>query len=416
MKTSFKLEQSLKQTLHLSRGMQKQINMLSMNRLELSSLLSDIASTNPFLEYTTSADVSKIMEETISTKPSLQDELYYQLHTSRSNYSDQICSYIIESLNDHGFFYQDIKEACKYLNVEEMIFQENLKFIQSFEPIGVAAKSSVDSICIQLRYKGYKKAAIMLESYGKEIEENQLDVIAKKMKVSIDTIYEYLQCVRTCNPFPCSNYSSNPTELILPELEIKIEEDDILLEPKSIGQISFDEKANKKEMNAQIREYFDQAKFYVDSLNKRNKTLLILSNELFKIQSGYFLYNDQLRSCTLKDIAANTGFSLSTVSRTFFKKYYLYNGALYPFKDLFVSSTKKGSSKDAIQNAILYFVENEDKTHPYMDEELVNLLKDMELFVSRRTVSKYRDQLNIPNSKKRKKQGKSRMEVYEKSF
>ncbi|MDO4663290.1 MAG: hypothetical protein Q4A59_00240, partial [Erysipelotrichaceae bacterium] len=112
---------------------------------------------------------------------------------------------------------------------------------------------------------------------------------------------------------------------------------------------------------------------------------------------------------------ANTGFSLSTVSRTFFKKYYLYNGVLYPFKDLFVSSTKKGSSKDAIQNAILYLVENEDKTQPYMDEELVNLLKDMELFVSRRTVSKYRDQLNIPNSKKRKKQDKSRMEVHKKS-
>lgn len=402
MKTSFKLKQSLKQTIHLSKGMQTQINMLSMNRLELSSLLSDIASKNPFLEYTCSNDISQFIEETIYNKPSLQDELYYQLHTSSFNYSPEICEYIIESLDDKGFFNYNLSEICKDLNILENEFMENLKIIQSLEPIGVAAKSSIDSIIIQLRYKNQNNAAFMLENYGKEIENNQYEKISKQMNIDTFTIYEYLNDIRFCNPFPCQEYSSHKEELIIPELEIRVEDEDIIIEPKEIGQVSLNEYVENPKDKI-IKEYFNQAKFYVDSLNRRNKTLLILSNELFSIQKSHFIYNDELHPCKLKDIANNTNFSLSTVSRIFSKKYYLFNDNLYPFKDLFISSTKEGSSKDSIQKAIIYLIDNENKEKPFLDEELVTLLKDMELFVSRRTIAKYRNQLKIPNSKQRKK-------------
>ena len=122
-------------------------------------------------------------------------------------------------------------------------------------------------------------------------------------------------------------------------------------------------------------------------------------------QKNYFLFQDDLRECTLKEIAQESGYSISTVSRTLSDKYYEFNNQIYPVKDLFVSKTHNGSSKDSIQKAIQLLIMAEDKENPLQDEQIVKELEDMELYASRRTISKYRKELNIPNSKQRKKAG-----------
>ena len=127
-----------------------------------------------------------------------------------------------------------------------------------------------------------------------------------------------------------------------------------------------------------------------------------MANELFHIQKNYFLYHDELQPCTLADIALKTGFHESTVSRTLSNKYYIFENEIYPVKQLFISSTKSGSSKDSILKAIQKFVKEEDKTHPYKDEELVDLLAEIDLYVSRRGVAKYRSLLDIPGSRERR--------------
>lgn len=170
-----------------------------------------------------------------------------------------------------------------------------------------------------------------------------------------------------------------------------------------MGEIRLSEKAEKNELSEELKKYFNQAKFMIDSLHRRNKTLLIIANELFEIQKYHFLYQDELKACTLKELSVQTGFSQSTISRTLHEKYYLFQGKLYPLSDLLISSTKSGSSKDAIIKAIQTYIENEDKKQPLQDEQLQQKLENIELFASRRTIAKYREQLNIPNSKNRKK-------------
>ena len=140
-----------------------------------------------------------------------------------------------------------------------------------------------------------------------------------------------------------------------------------------------------------------------DCINRRNKTILLLANILITHQKNYFLFQDDLKECTLKEIAQESGYSISTVSRTLSDKYYEFNDHMYPVKDLFISKTHKGSSKDSIQKAIQLLIEVEDPENPLQDEEIVKELENMELFASRRTISKYRKELNIPNSKQRKK-------------
>ena len=128
-----------------------------------------------------------------------------------------------------------------------------------------------------------------------------------------------------------------------------------------------------------------------------------IMRELAISQKNYFLFQDDLKECTLKEIAQESGYSISTVSRTLSDKYYEFNDHMYPVKDLFISKTHKGSSKDSIQKAIQLLIEVEKPEKPLQDEEIVEELENMELYASRRTISKYRKELNIPNSKQRKK-------------
>ena len=125
-------------------------------------------------------------------------------------------------------------------------------------------------------------------------------------------------------------------------------------------------------------------------------------NELVHIQRNHFLYMDELQPCTLMDIAKKTGFHESTVSRTLSNKYYVFQNEIYAVKDLFVSATKEGSSKDSILKAIQKLVDTEDKRCPYRDQDLVVMLEELDLYVSRRGIAKYRSILHIPGSKERK--------------
>ena len=140
----------------------------------------------------------------------------------------------------------------------------------------------------------------------------------------------------------------------------------------------------------------------VDFNGIKNQTVLIVANALVNIQSGYFLYDDELYPCTLSQLASETGFHESTISRTLNNKYYSFNGEAYPLKKLLVSQTASGDSSDSIKKAIVELVDDEDKEHPLSDNQILKKLEELELHCSRRVIVKYRQQLNIPSSTKRK--------------
>lgn len=151
-----------------------------------------------------------------------------------------------------------------------------------------------------------------------------------------------------------------------------------------------------------MRDYFKNASFLIENINKRNQSLLLISNALVNIQRGHFLYNDELIPCTLRDLSQLCGYHESTISRTLNNKYYLFNNEVYPLKNLMVSKTNMGDSSDAIKKAITLLIENENKNHPLSDQKLVEELAAMDLYCSRRAVTKYREQLQIASSFKRK--------------
>lgn len=402
MKQDLIYTHTYKQTLHMTTGLKSHLEILSKDRQTLSDLLYNVSQNNPFLEYTPSQDIQQYLEAGISNKPSLKDELYLQLHTSTKKYNEPIANYIIESLDSHGFFDQDIQTVLSDLKCTKAQFEETLSFIQTFEPIGVAAKNSIDSLMIQLKQKGYTVAYMILKDYSKELEEKDFYTISESLDISYEAVFDELAHMQECNPFPCSEYDTeSTTNLALPEFTIEIDEDQLKIIPKEMGNLTIHSEEVK--LSKEAKKYLNEAKFYIDSINRRNKTILLLANILITYQKNYFLFQDDLKECTLKEIAQESGYSISTVSRTLSDKYYEFNDHMYPVKDLFISKTHKGSSKDSIQKAIQLLIEVEDSENPLQDEEIVEELKNMELYASRRTISKYRKELNIPNSKQRKK-------------
>lgn len=402
MKQNLIYKHTYKQTLHMTTGLKSHLEILSKDRQTLSDLLYNVSQNNPFLEYTPSQDIQQYLEAGISNKPSLKDELYLQLHTSTKKYNEPIANYIIESLDSHGFFDQDIQTVLSDLKCTKAQFEETLSFIQTFEPIGVAAKNSIDSLMIQLKTKNYTVAYTILKNYSKELEEKDFYTISESLDIPYEAVFDELAHMQECNPFPCSEYDTeNTTNLALPEFTIEIDEDQLKIIPKEMGNLTIHSEEVK--LSKEAKKYLNEAKFYIDSINRRNKTILLLANILITHQKNYFLFQDDLKECTLKEIAEESGYSISTVSRTLSDKYYEFNDHMYPVKDLFISKTHKGSSKDSIQKAIQLLIEVENPENPLQDEEIVEELENMELYASRRTISKYRKELNIPNSKQRKK-------------
>ena len=388
----------------MTMGLKSHLEILSKDRQTLSDLLYTVSQNNPFLEYTPSQDIQQYLEAGISDKPSLKNELYLQLHTTKQKHNETIADYIIESLDSHGFFNYDLDIVLNDLKCTKEEFTDTLNLIQTFEPLGVAAKNSVDSLMIQLKEKEYIIAYTILKDYSKELEEKDFYTISESLDIPYESVFDELAHMQECNPFPCSEYATeSTTNLALPEFTIEIIEDQLKIIPKEMGNLSLH--CEEVKLSKEAKKYLNEAKFYIDSLNRRNKTILLLANILITHQKNYFLFQDDLRECTLKEIAQESGYSISTVSRTLSDKYYEFNNQIYPVKDLFVSKTHNGSSKDSIQKAIQLLIMAEDKENPLQDEQIVKELEDMELYASRRTISKYRKELNIPNSKQRKKAG-----------
>ena len=403
MKQDLIYTHTYKQTFHMTTGLKSHLEILSKDRQTLSDLLYSVSQNNPFLEYTPSQDIQQYLEAGISDKPSLKNELYLQLHTTKQKHNETIADYIIESLDSHGFFNYDLDIVLNDLKCTKEEFIDTLNLIQTFEPLGVAAKNSVDSLMIQLKEKEYIIAYTILKDYSKELEEKDFYTISKSLDIPYESVFDELAHMQECNPFPCIEYETeSTTNLALPEFTIRIIEDQLKIIPKEMGNLSLH--CEEVKLSKEAKKYLNEAKFYIDSLNRRNKTILLLANILITHQKNYFLFQDDLKECTLKEIAQESGYSISTVSRTLSDKYYEFNNQIYPVKDLFVSKTHNGSSKDSIQKAIQLLIMVEDKENPLQDEQIVEELENMELYASRRTISKYRKELNIPNSKQRKKQ------------
>ena len=259
----------------------------------------------------------------------------------------------------------------------------------------------------------------------KEFTNKKFDVIYQKYDHPKNIINNAFDYIKTLNPKPSGGLEdSNLTEFLIPDFIVKKDNNEFIVElasgnkPLNINKnyISiYDELKNKKNKDNESKESFDfikskleKAQWFVEALNQRNNTLLKTMNTIVKIQKRFFNDGDEndLKPMILKDIAEIIKMDISTVSRIVKSKNVQTDYGIFPLRYFFSESTiKKGDdlvSSKIVKNYLSDLIENEDKSSPYSDDQLEKILKKEGYDVARRTVAKYREQLNIPVARLRK--------------
>lgn len=395
--------QTMKQTHILTQKNRQALEVLKMDSRELLELISESVQQNPFLDFHPCTQGGDYLLQNAIRQPSLQEDLYMQLHTLRQPYDEALCSYLIESLDEHGFLSGSIRAYCEDLHTDEETILQQLEILQSLEPCGVAARSIREAMLLQCRRSHNPLGEQILSEYAQELAEGDIALIARGMQISIREVREVIASLRTCNPNPCAEYTKDRVETILPEVEICVQDKQLQIIPMRYGATLVQEQYIQAiEQNEQLKAYFREANLLFETLNRRNATLLLIMNELVTIQKHHFLFGDELQPCTLQNLADRMGLHVSTVSRALQHKYYLFHGECYPIRSLLRAATAQGDSSDAVQRAIADILHHEDTSHPLSDQQLVIKLRTMDISVSRRTVTKYRKLMHIPSSIQRK--------------
>ena len=362
-----------------------------------------------------------------------------QTQVSYLNLKDEeliIAKQIIGTLDNDGYLRRNLESI-----IDDIAFSENIEFnindikgvlkkIQTLEPAGVAARNLEECLLLQINRK---ESLSRVENIAKKIitdtfdyfKNKQFDKIYEKYNVDKKILNKSFDYIKSLNPKPTGGHDdSNLTEYLIPDFIIKKENNELNVflssENKTIGINKsyiniYDNLKNKKNKNKENRKSYDfikqkiqSAQWFVDAINQRNNTLLKTMKTIVDLQKKFFEDGDEneLKPMILKDIANVIKMDISTVSRIVRSKVAQTEYGVFPLKYFFSESTiKKGDdlvSSKVVKNKLLEIIESEDKSNPYSDEQLENILKEDGFEVARRTVSKYREQLKIPVARLRK--------------
>ncbi len=362
---------------------------------------------------------------------SFRDELKEQVHFLQLSEQQQtIASFILDSLDEDGFLRRDcdvIADDISFANsmfIEAEEVEEMLQVIQKLDPAGIAARNLKECLLLQMDRKpsekdSYKLAYRLISQFFDELGSRNYDKILRVLEIEESTLKEALQVITSLNPKPSSGLRNDQpfNDDIKPDFLLKYVNDTEIEVQLTWGNSPalrmnklFTEMATKKNdkaTNQFLKNKINSAKWFIDAIKQRENTLLSTMKAIVNLQFEYFLSGDikKLKPMILKDVADVIGMDISTISRVTTNKYVQTPFGIVLLKNLFTEgiATDSGDevSNKAIQEAIREIVEIEDKRHPYNDQQITDMLEERGLPVARRTVAKYREQLNIPTARLR---------------
>ncbi len=369
---------------------------------------------------------------------SFHESLFEQLGlTDFSEDKRKLAEYVIGNIDEDGYLRRDLESICDdlafnlNLEVSEEELQEILKRIQKFDPPGVGARDLRESLLLQLQSKGFDPREypyIIIQKYFDEFAKRHYEKIQKKLDIDEEQLKDAIAEILKLNPKPGSSYS-NPlnkaNQHIVPDFILENDDGELKLtlnqrnSPelrindtylgmlRSLNEKKKNSKGQKEAVNF-VKQKLDSAKWFIEALKQRHNTLLVTMSEIIDYQKEYFQDGDEtkLRPMILKDIAERTGLDISTISRVSNSKYIQTNFGILSLKYFFSEGMQKDDGQEVstreIKKILGECIENEDKKKPLTDEKLGQILKEKSYNIARRTVAKYREQLDIPVARLRK--------------
>ncbi|QSX08208.1 RNA polymerase factor sigma-54 [Alkalibacter rhizosphaerae] len=429
----------------LSANVIHSIRLLTYNTLELSKYLEEQLLDNPMLEMVEERQEEEREDEInwvefikntysydettflpgkdpldVSVQPqTLKDVLLEQLHYQKlTEVEIFIGEWLIDYVDDSGYLTIEVEEVASFMQVPVTLVEQMVERIQSFEPSGVGAGNLGECLSIQLIAKGIKDPKIhrLVLHHLEDLAHRRRKILEDTLNISNEQLEKYLAIIQGLEPRPGQAYSSSEPVYILPDLFVgeihgkvlvrhnKYQFSKLVISPYYLGLLkkSSDERALQF-----IKERLESAKLLVNSLEKREETVLSVTEAIFKRQIMFLKEGDTgLVPLTMKEIADEVDVHESTVSRVVKNKYVLCERGVYPLKHFFPSRLDSrsgdGISSGQVKEIIREWIQNENKEKPYSDQKLTNMLQDQGFDVSRRTVMKYREQLGFLSSRERK--------------
>jgi RNA polymerase sigma-54 factor len=369
---------------------------------------------------------------------SFTQELTDQLNTYRLEEQEYlIAEFLIGSIDDSGYMRRPLLDLTDDLAFTQNIYtdvetiEKVLKVVQQLDPAGVGARDLQECLLIQLQRKAQtphtELAGLIVEKTFEKFTKKHYLKLQKKFNITENQLKDAIQEIERLNPKPGSSFSNNlrSVEHVVPDFTIKIVDGVLSLSlnarnapelhiSKSYSEMLLGYKASKEKSKAQkeavqfIKQKLDSAKWFIDAIRQRQQTLYVTMSAIMQYQKAYFLSGDeeQLRPMILKDIADEIEMDISTVSRVANSKYINTPYGTKLIKKFFSESMTNDQGEEVstreIKSILKTVIVEEDKKKPLTDEKLAKILKEKGYPIARRTVAKYREQLEFPVARLRK--------------
>jgi RNA polymerase sigma-54 factor len=370
---------------------------------------------------------------------SFHQDLINQLNTFILNDDErEIAEFLVGSIDDMGYIRRSIPDLVddmaftQGIYTDEKTVERMLHIIHELEPSGVGARDLQECLLLQLKHKTpteYVALAIdIIENQFDAFTKKHYDKLLQKYAVSNEQLKTAIHEIEKLNPKPGGSFtgSNKITEHIVPDFAIRIEEDELVLtlngrnapslhvskdyqEMMQTYKSSRDKSSAQKDAVQFIKQKLDSAKWFIDAIKQRQETLYVTMNAIMHYQQDFFLDGDEtkLKPMILKDIADKVGLDISTISRVANSKYVETPYGTKLVKEFFSEAMKNDQGEDVstleIKKILQNTIEEEDKHKPLPDDQLAEILKEKGYPIARRTIAKYREQLDIPVARMRKK-------------
>ncbi len=370
---------------------------------------------------------------------SFHQDLINQLNTFILNDEErEIAEFLVGSIDDMGYIRRSVPDIVDDMAFTQGIYTDEknveriLHIIHELEPSGVGARDLQECLLLQLKHKtpteSVELAIDILENQFESFTKKHYDKLLQKYGVSQDQLKKAIDEIEKLNPKPGGAFTGNNKmiEHIVPDFTIRIVDGELELtlngrnapelhvskdyqEMMQTYKASRDKSNQQKEAVQFIKQKLDSAKWFIDAIRQRQETLFVTMNAIMHYQQEYFLDGDEtkLKPMILKDIADMIGLDISTVSRVANSKYVETPYGTKLIKEFFSEAMKNDQGEDVstleIKKILQNVIEEEDKQKPLPDDQLAEILKEKGYPIARRTIAKYREQLDIPVARMRKK-------------
>jgi RNA polymerase sigma-54 factor len=366
-------------------------------------------------------DKRQFFFDSIATQETLQQHLMGQLNQTVLNADDRkTAELIIGNIDDNGFLQTTPEEMALNTGIAQEDFEHMLTLIQSFYPPGVGARDLRECLLIQLKREGKQNSLEykMISEHMQDLGKRRFPEIARRMGISVEQVQKCANNIAQLDPRPGAIFAEAPKNYVLPDVTVEKVNGDyqVILNGEQIPHLRISntykdimaQDGNGNEVKDYIRDKIRSGKFLIKSIHQRQQTISNIAHQIVSRQRDFFDHgSSQLKPMTMVQIADAVGVHETTVSRAISGKYMSTPQGVFEMKYFFTpgyqTATGESMSNTSVKEAILDLVKDEDGGSPLSDKEIVEILGQRGIPIARRTVAKYRTELNILPSNMRRK-------------